>query len=51
MDELIFDLAECINDPEDFAYIITKLSAVYAINMELDVFAEETSNDGDGNGS
>jgi hypothetical protein len=40
MDELIFDLAEMIKDPDDFAYVITKLAAIHVINMDIDVFAE-----------
>lgn len=48
MDELIFDLAELIDDPEDFAYVVTKLAAIKAIDMDLDVFAEERENWSDG---
>jgi hypothetical protein len=38
MDELIFDLAEAIDDPETFAYVITKLSVIKTIDWDLDVF-------------
>jgi hypothetical protein len=45
MDDLIFDLAEMIKDPDDFAYVVSKLSAIYAVDMDIDLFADITESE------
>lgn len=44
MDELIFDLAEMITNPEDFAYVVAKLAAIYCIDLDVNVFECEQAN-------